>query len=528
MSRIRPGLKPAPAAPSWLALSSVVVLASASAGCSDYAMTPEKVVQGLHGDLAAEPPSLDLPAVPLGERADAGFQLVNRGSFPVDLVDMQLVGGSGFSFMLPEQGSLGPGEAVDIPVAFSAGTLESDAVIEVLHASETGEQAVLQVPVHGTGLAGALVVEPVTVDFGIVPVDCVLEESVRLRNVGTAALEVHEVAVIGAAVSMGAGAWATSLAPGAEVELPLVFQPERLGAQEGELWVHHDGVSGVSTAPVFGESQPRARVEESFLQDGPWEAVDIIFAVDGSGSMEDDTDRLADNARAFFEALHELEVDARVSGVTRDDGCINGDPIPTREAAAVDEFARVLDGPWGVHTESLLTVAAHALEAGDGCNAGVFREGARTAVVVLSDEPDQSDDEWESYVGRLRAIDPHVVLSAIVGPAPDGCATAFPGWGYLEAAEATGGASLSLCSEDWGGFLELQAELVTGNPRTHFPLTEPAGPGEVVVMVDGEPAEGWTLDLATQELVFEDWAMPGPGAAIFVEYPAASECDPAP
>ena len=525
MSMTQPGTSMVTYRHALLALSPMFAL---SLGCSDYGMTPEPVVQALAGELAAQPSVLELPAVDLGGHAQGSFELVNHGSHPVELMDIRIAGGAGFSFQRPDEPVLQPGGSVAVPVVFSAGSLQSDAVIEVVHSSPSGGEAVLRVPIHGVGLAGALVVEPLAVDFGIAPVECVLEEHVRLRNVGSAPLEIQDVVAVGAPVSVGVGAWASRLAPGASVDLPLVYQPESVGAASGELWVHHDGVGGVSSAPISGESQPRARVEQSFLQDGPWQAVDILFVVDGSGSMEDDTERLAQNARSFFEALHELGVDARVAGVTRDDGCINGAPIQTDDVAALDALPQVLDGPWGVLTESLLTVAAHALEAADGCNAGVFREGARTAVVVLSDEPDQSVEEWDTYVGRLRAVDPHVVVSAIVGPAPDGCETAFPGWGYLEAAEATGGATLSLCADDWASFLELQAELVTGNPRTRFPLAAPAGPGEVIVQIDGEDSQGWHLDRASQELVFEDWAMPAPGASIYVDHPAASECDPQP
>ena len=87
---------------------------------------------------------------------------------------------------------------------------------------------------------------------------------------------------------------------------------------------------------------------------------------------------------------------------------------------------------------------------------------------------------------------------------------------------------MSLCADVWSGLLELQSDLVTGYPRTRFPLAAPAGPGEVVVKTNGEDAQGWTLDRAEQELVVNDWAMPAAGTSIHVEYPAASECDPQP
>lgn len=497
-------------------------------GCSDYDVVPDGSVDGLATRLVAEPAVLDLGGVELGSRREGTIALVNHGALPVVLDDLALVGSGAFELLLPSDPVVEPGASVDVRVAYRPDAFEDTSVLEVRFSTEQDADQQLPVPVRGVGLAGALAVEPGALELGSHPEGCVVEAPVALRNVGTAPVELHEAVVAGVGFETVGHPEGTLLAPGASTELWVRYTAADTSDDSGTLWVHHDGIAGTASAPVTGQLQPRAYTEASFLQDGPWDAVDILFAIDGSGSMQDDTARLADNARTFFQALHDLGVDARVAGVTHDDGCTNGPPVSTTEPGAEDAFTRSLDGPWGVHTESLLTVASHALEAADGCNAGLLRPGARTAVVVLSDEPDQSDDSWEHYVARMRAVDPHVVVSAIVGEAPDGCETAYPGFGYLEAASATGGAVLSLCAENWGPFLELQAELVTGAPRTRFALPEPAGPGEAFVTVDGETVSGWSIDRTTHELVFEDWAMPGPGAAIAVEYPRAADCDPAP
>lgn len=498
-------------------------------GCSDYDLAPTATASGLATQLAAEPPLLDLGAVPLDRAEVATVRLVNQGDDPISLSHLDLVGSSAFQLDLPDSGQVGPGQGVDVAVAFAPGAFEDSAVLEVWYTSADDDRALLSVPVMGTGLAGAVTLEPAHVDLGGAPDDCVLEHPVTVTNVGTAPVELQDLAVVGEGFSLETPVGAAALAPGASAELVVSYTATETAGEAGTVWVHHDGVAGVASASVAVERLPRSYTEESFLQDGPWEAVDILFAIDGSGSMDDDTARLADNASTFFEALEALGVDAQVAGVTRDDGCTNGGAVASSDPGAEAVFARSLDGQWGAHTESLLTVATHALEAADRCNEGVFRADARTAVVVLSDEPDQSDDPWQDYVARMRAVDPHVVVSAIVGPAPDGCETAYPGLGYHDAAAATGGATVSLCAADWGPFLSLQAELVRGNPRTAFPLSEPAGPGVAFVAIDGEPVEsGWALDRVAQALVFEPHAMPGPGASITVEYPRAAVCDPAP
>jgi len=498
------------------------------AGCSDYDITPQQNASALATRLEAVPAVVDVGGVPVDGSTTTELQLVNLGNEPIQLIDMALAGSSAFSFDLPETDEVPVGGEVTVRIGYAPDALEEEAVLEVWF--DTLEQAdgMLPVPLQGIGLAGVLSVDPPFLDLGEYPEGCVVEDFVTLTNDGTDKLELQDLAVLGEGFFLPDSPKGEALAPGASIELAVAFEAAPGTSSEGELWIEHDGVAGLASADVAAGMQPRAYTEETFLQDGPWDMVDILFAVDGSGSMQDDTARLAENARTFFQALHALGVDAQVAGVTRDDGCANG-VVSTRDPGAEDAFARLLDGEWGTETESLLTVATRALEAHDGCNYSVFREGARPAVVFLSDEPDQSDNDWDTYVARMLAVDPHVVLSAIVGPVPDGCETAYPGYGYVDAAAATGGATVSLCAEDWGAFLNLQAELVTGNPRTHFELSEPAGPGEAYVFIDGERIlEGWTIDRTSHELVFEDHRVPGPGASIFVEYPRAADCDPAP
>jgi hypothetical protein len=497
-------------------------------GCSDYAVLPSGSVDGLQMQVLANPAALTVADVPVGDVRSASVALENHGARAVSLVDLHIAGSSAFWMDLPSQSLVSPGESVSVEVFYSPDAMADRAVLEVAHRTDDAREGMLAVPLEGTGLAGVLEVVPGVLDLGGYPDGCVVQSPMTIENVGTDDVAVRQVSVVGEGFSVaddGANPW---LAPGETVEVMVEYRASEWSGTEGQLWVEHDGVGGTLRADIVAETLPRLYTEETFRQDGPWDAVDIVFAVDGSGSMDDDTSRLADNARAFFRALHSLDLDARVVGVTRDDGCVNGRPVSTRDDGAEEAFARSLDGTWGVHTESLLTVSTHALEAADGCNVGVFRSEARTAVVFLSDEPDQSDDPWESYVERMRAVDPHVVLSAIVGPAPEGCDSAYPGHGYLEAAEATGGASVSLCAQDWSSFLELQAEVVAGSPRARFELSEPPGPGEAFVWVNGDLATDWWLDLEAGELVFDDDAIPGPGALIEVEYPVGTDCDPTP
>jgi hypothetical protein len=147
-------------------------------------------------------------------------------------------------------------------------------------------------------------------------------------------------------------------------------------------------------------------------------------------------------------------------------------------------------GRW---TEAGLTIATNAVseEALAGCNAGFLEPGGVLVLILISDEPEQSFHSWSSYVEELLAVDPKVVINAVAGPVPGGCATAAPGTGYREATMATGGLFLDFCS-DWGETLATLGEGM-GALNRRFYLSQEPDPDTIRVFVDRwEYTEGWT------------------------------------
>src|SRR5262249_3983567 len=103
------------------------------------------------------------------------------------------------------------------------------------------------------------------------------------------------------------------------------------------------------------------------------------------------------------------------------------------------------------YTEKLLQHAALALEktGPGGCNEGFLRPGSLLHIIMISDEPEQSNiaytewlDTFESYV-----VGPEYLrVSAVVDLGMCG----LGGGGYIEAASTTGGTILDICTPDWG------------------------------------------------------------------------------
>jgi hypothetical protein len=150
-------------------------------------------------------------------------------------------------------------------------------------------------------------------------------------------------------------------------------------------------------------------------------------------------------------------------------------------------------------------------------NLGFLREDAALAVVVVSNQDDQSPGSVSTNVTALRQVKPKtpMTFSAIVGP-PSGCPSAVqPGARYLDVVNALGGVSASVCAADWSQSLNTIADGLF-RPRDTFPLEAPADMNSLRVMVNGTATTAWTYDAARQSVVFQ--TPPTAGSAIEIEF----------
>ena len=507
------------------ATSPTVVLIFALSACSDYTVKATAQADGLLASLTADPAVLDFGGTPLGARVQGTIALHNPGDIVVT-VEGYDIGQQGIFDLDGEEGAprtVAPGDTASFDVGFRPEAPWTEGILRV---STNGGP--VDVGLQGEGWLPSLLVEPTSVDGGVLFPGCQTSFSVSLLNEGEAPATVSGLGLIGESASLvDTPGLPLELAPGKQIELFGLLDGRDLGELDATLIVDGESPAVPLQVPVHGRVDARPRYEEQFVQDGPWDAVDIVMVVDRSGSMAEEREKLAAGLTTMLAALEEQQLDWRVGVVTADSGCMNGGfdvDAPVSESA----FNDLLNGPWGRLTESGLTLARNAVdEAGDdGCNLGFFRSEARPAFFFLSDEPDQSEEPWADLVEDLRSWNNAVSLSAIVGPAPEGCATAAQGTGYLDAADATGGAQLSICEEDWRPWLADESGRLAGDPTGTFVLTEGVAPdGDVLVWVDGEPEDGFVVDMDNNAIVFAAHRWPGPGARIEVDYPLETACD---
>ena len=318
----------------------------------------------------------------------------------------------------------------------------------------------------------------------------------------------------------------------------------------------------------------------------PVSSVDILFVVDNSRSMVEEQKALADNFDRFLSLVdpdpaaagEEGEVDYRIAVTTTDAlagrGALVGDPRVIRPGAGyspLEAFRKNVEvGTKGRALEQGLEAALLAVEGARGT--GEFlRDRAYLYVIVVSDEEDFSPGDVRYYIRALEQAkgignDRAVVVSAIAGPAPDGCESpagrATPGHRYDQAARATGGVVGSICTEDWQETLRQLAVNGLGL-RKRFQLTLPPadytqnGTGDAYDLVNvvvrypcdtpdlttylaecaevqdacadggemvcipylGHP-DGYVYDAVEKMLDFHGGAVPGPGGCVEVSYEA--------
>lgn len=507
----------------------LLALGLLAAGCSDYAVGGLEGEPEVQAELLLAPAVLDLGegepgAVLLGE-----LELSNPGTVGLRLGEPAWSGSSAFSLLEELEGSeLGPGEARTLTVAYTPSDLEQQAVLTLGSPDLPADDAV-RATLMGEALVPRLSFDPDPVDFGGVVLGCEATEELALLNTGTAPLRVDSLVLQGSSFEvLSQPELPLSLAPGEGATVELGFAPAIHDRAEELLWAGSDDPAGARSTSVEGEGADAARIEELFRQpDGPWEEVDFVFFIDQSGSMQDNRRKLSEQSVAFMDHLGELELDWQIAVVTRSHGCANA--VLSREAGhSAADFDSILQGPFDGSTEKGLYVMEQAMAetGGGGCNEGLLREEGRAALIMVSDEPDQSPETWDTHLLEILGHANGAMIASIVGDLPDGCSTAEPGTGYAEAAIATGGMLLSICEDEWSSYLEDFTTLVSQEPSGTFLLTYEPETDSLIVSVNGVAStSGWTYDAALNAVVFDEGQWPAGGDEIVLDYVALDYCD---
>lgn len=385
-------------------------------------------------------------------------------------------------------------------------------------------------------------VVPASLNFTTVEVGCEAAQVVTITNVGEAPLVVDETALEGDA-GFGADVVVTTLEPGDSVQLEVRYAPESPGSGRATVVVRsNDPDEAVSEVPSVGSGVLPGPRADSFTQQA--DPVDVLWVIDNSSSMGQEQARVIAEIGAFFSWFETLRLDYHMGVVATDivdpalSGRLVGSPayIDNTTLNAQAELAEAINvGTDDMGDESGLAAAELALSEPllSAENAGFLRDGARLAVVFLSDEPEQSPQDAQHYIeffSGLKADPSHLVLAAIVGDYGTGCSnvcddteqTATPGDKYVDVATAFDGIFGSICTCDLSPTLDQIGMKSTLFSRA-YPLSEvPSDPAEIRVWLDGVETWAFSYDAVENEVLLDD--APLNGTVVDVEYPVDAAC----
>lgn len=193
-------------------------------------------------------------------------------------------------------------------------------------------------------------------------------------------------------------------------------------------------------------------------------AVDIVWVIDGSGSMGDEQAAVQHNIASFADAIGSAGLDHHVVMVAEDD-------VASGTSLGADALHyRHVETDVGSHN------ALQKLLESYPAYAGFLRPSAALHfVIVTDDESRMTAQEFRTQMQVLAGKDftVHAIVSESVGGhacvgacgIPFLCGAATPGLEYLALSDATSGQKASICVSDWSTVFEpLKTAVITSAP----------------------------------------------------------------
>lgn len=503
--------------------------------CTEYGVKRDEGVPGAgQPDIEVSPGRIDFGSLDPGEESVGSFTVQNAGDEGsiLTLDSLTIEGGNASFTVLTDEAdwavALEAGAEVEIEVAYSP--LGANNEGRALIGSDDPDEAVAEVELVGTSAVPDLQIDPDPLDMGDAYLECDKENTLTLTNVGSADLVIEEIEEDGEAFSLvGRPALPLTLAPGESETVDVIFVPYEERDYEGGITVWSNEPASPYRSPHFGAGRMGPTITDHFEVpvDPP---ADILFFVDQSCSMDDNARELASNFSSFIGQISNYTTDWRVAVVTHDDGCNNNGILTASTSDYEGKFSdAVVEGSDSTdnYTEAGLYMTEKAIQSTDPgeCNAGFLRPTALLHIIMVTDEPEQSPQNWDYYVDSVIAKKGNAGLvkySAVAGDVPGGCATADAGTGYYDAVQYTGGEFLSICSQ-WSTNVGILANASV--EQEVFTLTADAVEPTLQVEVNGSSrTSGWRYDAQTHSVIFET-NIPGEGDVIDITYSSYVNCD---
>ena len=258
---------------------------------------------------------------------------------------------------------------------------------------------------------------------------------------------------------------------------------------------------------IEGEVEPEWPIwVDSFVQPETSNGVDIIWAIDGSGSMSEEYPKVLQGISDMLANLPWISWRLMIISMTPHESvAVEGLPLIPGDSYqdALDMFTQNVQG---THENGFLSVQKFLTENVDAQQ--WLRDDATLLIVFVSDEDDGSDPQIPnaaSFEYFLRDFRQNVFVSSIINidPVESVCSnyTHWIGFRYIDLTSAFNGHIIDICTDDWSQGVADASNQIT--PKEYLDLTHvPHDVNNIYVFVDGVEFSDWTYDPALNRVVF--------------------------
>lgn len=244
--------------------------------------------------------------------------------------------------------------------------------------------------------------------------------------------------------------------------------------------------------------------------------VDLVIALDSSGSMDEERAAVSANLNKLILALQKGSLDPRIHLIAgreeEDDEAPVAGPVftfpPDVDASkvalivqeigshdALGHVSQTLSGTYAARYQNVKGMAMSPPLA--------FRPDAKLEVLVIS------DDNGTNVGNTAKDFDPmnkwRATVSGVIGTptsmqAAGICEIAAVGQEYITLAGQTGGSILDICSPDWSMIIDRFTKDVLKRSQSILLSKEPVNPDKLLVTLGGKvlPKDAWVYDAATR------------------------------
>jgi hypothetical protein len=254
-----------------------------------------------------------------------------------------------------------------------------------------------------------------------------------------------------------------------------------------------------------------SRKSQTFPLSSSQGAVDIVWAIDTSGSMDQEINHVQTNFAKFVASLS-AKTDVKLTLIADQSAIALSSALTTAGHRQV--ASRV-----GSH--DALGVLATKI---NDPRLGLLRPGAKPVFVVVTDDDARTvtNANFLSMIAPTMGEKKPVVYAFRGDVSRAGCGVASKGRSYESLATTTGGQVFDICDADWSKNFAQLVDAVASLTNNRFAIEDPLFSSILAVRVDGQnlPAEAYQVE--GQTLVLTSKFLPSTAKELQIDYMATT------